>query len=44
MNAVDTNVLLYSVDSHEPTKRAAAMRLLRQLRDATEPSMLPRKS
>ena len=40
MNAVDTNVLLYSVDSHEPEKRAAAMQLLRRLRDAEEPTML----
>lgn len=40
MNAVDTNVLLYSVDSHEPAKRDVAIQLLRRLRDADEPTVL----
>jgi|ERR1017187_311023 predicted nucleic acid-binding protein len=32
MNAVDTNILLYSVDRHEPAKQLKAQQLLNQLR------------
>jgi predicted nucleic acid-binding protein len=31
MNAVDTNILRYSIDRNEPTKQRAAQDLLRQL-------------
>jgi predicted nucleic acid-binding protein len=34
MNAVDTNVLLYSVDRNEPAKQLIARQLLQQLRSA----------
>jgi predicted nucleic acid-binding protein len=40
MNAVDTNVLLYSVDNNEPVKQLKAQRLLEQLHSATEPVVL----
>lgn len=40
MNAVDTNVLLYSVDRNEPTKQLLAQQLLQQLRSAAEPTLL----
>ena len=40
MNAVDTNILLYSVDRHEPTKQRKAQELLRQLRFAAEPTIM----
>ncbi len=41
MNAVDTNVLLYSVDRNEPEKQLKAQQLLRQLHSATaEPTVL----
>ncbi len=40
MNAVDTNVLLYSIDRHEPAKQLKAQRLLSGLRSATEPTVL----
>ncbi len=40
MNAVDTNVLLYSVDDSEPAKQARAQLLLRQLVAGTESSFL----
>jgi predicted nucleic acid-binding protein len=40
MNAVDTNVLLYSVDRNEPAKQRKAQELLLQLRLATEPTVL----
>jgi predicted nucleic acid-binding protein len=40
MNAVDTNVLLYSVDRNEPAKQLIAQRLLQQLHSATEPTLL----
>jgi hypothetical protein len=46
MNAVDTNVLLYSVDRHEPAKQRVAQQLLHQLQSAAasageEPTVLP---
>lgn len=40
MNAVDTNVLLYSVDRHEPTKQRLAQALLEQLHARDEPTVL----
>ena|SRR5579884_2806555 len=40
MNAVDTNVLLYSIDNHEPVKRFKAQQLLNQLHVAPEPTVL----
>jgi len=40
MKAVDTNVLLYSVDRHEPAKQLKAQQLLSQLRAAAEPTIL----
>jgi predicted nucleic acid-binding protein len=40
MNAVDTNVLLYSVDRHEPAKQRVAQQLLFQLHSATESTLL----
>jgi predicted nucleic acid-binding protein len=40
MNAIDTNVLLYSIDRNEPVKQAKAQQLLRQLRAAAEPTVL----
>jgi predicted nucleic acid-binding protein len=40
MNAIDTNVLLYSIDRHEPIKQHKAQQLLQQLRTAPEPTIL----
>jgi predicted nucleic acid-binding protein len=40
MNAVDTNVLLYSVDRYEPIKQLKAQQLLQQLRTHAEPTVL----
>src|SRR5262245_7969737 len=40
MNAIDTNVLLYSVDRHEPAKQLKAQQLLQRLRSASEPTFL----
>lgn len=40
MNAVDTNVLLYSVDRNEPVKQRKAQDLLRALHSAQEPTFL----
>jgi predicted nucleic acid-binding protein len=40
MNAIDTNVLLYSVDRNEPAKQLKAQQLLTQLHSATEPTIL----
>ena len=40
MNAVDTNVLLYSVDRNEPAKQLKAQQLLQQLRSGAEPTIL----
>lgn len=34
MNAVDTNILLYSIDRNEPTKQLVAQQLLQQLHAA----------
>jgi predicted nucleic acid-binding protein len=40
MNAIDTNILLYSVDRHEPAKQIKAQQLLNQLRSSQQPSFL----
>lgn len=40
MNAVDTNVLIYSLDRNEPAKQLKAQQLLLQLRSAAEPTFL----
>ena len=40
MNAIDTNVLLYSVDRNEPAKQLKAQQILQQLRAAAEPTIL----
>jgi predicted nucleic acid-binding protein len=40
MNAVDTNVFIYSLDRHEPVKQAKAQQLLRQLQASSEPTFL----
>src|SRR5438046_10524906 len=39
MNAVDSNILLYSVDTHAPAKLAQAQALIEQLSD--EQTILP---
>jgi len=40
MNAVDTNLFLYSIDRNEPNKRVKAQQLLQQLRLAPQPTVL----
>jgi predicted nucleic acid-binding protein len=40
MNAVDTNVLLYSIDRNEPAKQARAQQLLQHLHSGAEPTIL----
>jgi predicted nucleic acid-binding protein len=40
MNAVDTNILLYSIDRHEPAKQLKAQQLLTQLRSTGAPTFL----
>src|SRR5688572_9362620 len=40
MNAVDTNVLLYSVDRNEPAKQLKAQHLLQRLHADPEPTVL----
>ena len=40
MNAIDTNVLLYSVDRNEPAKQLKAQQLLSQLHSSAEPTLL----
>jgi predicted nucleic acid-binding protein len=40
MNAVDTNVLLYTVDRNEPAKQLKAQQLLQQLHAAGDPTVL----
>lgn len=41
MNAVDTNVLVYSLDTHEPMKQAKANVLLSQLTQGLSATVLP---
>lgn len=40
MKAVDTNILLYSVDRKEPIKQAQAQRLLQELHSSGETTVL----
>jgi predicted nucleic acid-binding protein len=40
MNAVDTNIFLYSIDRGEPAKQLKAQQLLLQLRAASQPTFL----
>jgi predicted nucleic acid-binding protein len=40
MNAVDTNVLVYRLDRHNPTKQAKARELLRRLASESIPTVL----
>jgi predicted nucleic acid-binding protein len=40
MNAIDTNVLLYSIDRNEPAKQLKAQQLLQQLHAAADPTIL----
>jgi predicted nucleic acid-binding protein len=40
MNAVDTNILLYSIDRKEPIKQAKAQQLLQKLHSADEVTIL----
>jgi predicted nucleic acid-binding protein len=40
MNAVDTNIFLYSIDHNDPAKQHKAQQLLTQLRTATTPTLL----
>src|SRR4051812_42549380 len=40
MNAIDTNVLLYSIDRNEPAKQLKAQQLLQQLHSSAEPTIL----
>jgi predicted nucleic acid-binding protein len=40
MNAVDTNVFVYSLDRNEPLKQAKAQQLLQDLHVATQPTFL----
>jgi len=40
MNAVDTNVFLYSIDRSNPTKQLKAQQLFQQLRSAVQPTFL----
>lgn len=40
MNAIDTNVFLYSIDRNEPTKQLKAQQLLQQLHSAPQPTFL----
>lgn len=40
MNAVDTNVLVYAIDSAEPTKSARSIELIRELANASAPLVI----
>jgi predicted nucleic acid-binding protein len=40
MNAIDTNVLLYSIDRHELEKRDKSQRLLEELQSSSEDTVL----
>src|ERR1700687_3864399 len=40
MTAVNTTILVYSLDRHEPAKQVKAQQLLQQLRVAPEPTFL----
>jgi predicted nucleic acid-binding protein len=41
MNALDTNVLIYRLDNTDPVKQAKARALMRRLRPAATPTILP---
>jgi len=41
MNALDTNVLIYRLDRADPVKHAKARALVRRLRSAATPTILP---
>ena len=41
MTAIDTNILVYSLDRHDPVKRAKARALLRQLRSQSDDVVVP---
>lgn len=41
MNAIDTNVLIYCIDRHDPVKRAKARTLLRGLQPGPLKTILP---
>lgn len=40
MNAVDTNILLYSIDRNDPARQHIAQQLLQQLHSTAEPTLL----
>ena len=40
MNAVDTNIFLYSIDRNDPPKQLKAQQLLNQLRSGATPTFL----
>ncbi len=41
MNAIDTNILVYAVDSSEPNKSSIALGLLHRLATSLEPLIVP---
>lgn len=41
MNAIDTNVLVYAVDGHEPERQSLAIQLLAKLSQQAQPLVLP---
>jgi predicted nucleic acid-binding protein len=41
MTAIDTNILIYSLDRHDPVKLAKARALLRQLRSQPDKVVVP---
>ena len=41
MTAIDTNILIYSLDRHDPVKRAKARALLWQLRSQSDDVVVP---
>jgi predicted nucleic acid-binding protein len=41
MIAIDTNILVYSIDRHDPVKRSKARTILRQLRSQANDVLLP---
>jgi predicted nucleic acid-binding protein len=41
MNAVDTNVFIYALDTDEPVKQAKALDLFQRLSQASGPTVLP---
>ena len=43
MNAIDTNVFVYSADHNEPAKKAVAEKLLIELANSAQPTIVPRQ-